>query len=703
MKRSALLRILLCVVLVAVCVIVIASCDKKPVDPVDTTDPDKPVEKHYDDLPNDLDFNKEQVNIFYWGHTFVINELTADGSTGDVVDLAIDARNVKVEERLNVKLNPIQGEAPAEVFMPVVRDEILSGSTDYDIILGPQCTSTEVAAAGAFRDLAGEKYLDFSKPYWSEDYIQALSVNKKRFLIGGDISLTTTAWTSTMLFYIEPFENIFGSPDDFYELILSGDGDTGGWTLDVMSDYCKKCYINLNGNAVRDTGDQFGLGMGAGSSNIDRFIYSSGMSISKRDENNVPYLDIKNSKLIDYFNKFYEFFHNNEGVNFTKDNSAPANTAGQVDDVFNACGMNEIVELRAEEKDFGVIPFPKVDSEMTSYKSWLSDNTVICGIPITEPDDRMPLATSVIECIASENYELTLPAYYETALKDKYTRDDYSSKMLDIIHDGETNDFAVTYAMSINGIGYMFRDLIGNAEPNIMSWYEAKESKTLAKLQELYEAFDQQPDIPTVTTTPVDTKDQPSSGSDTEDPNAGFADNQISTSWKVFGSKYKKSQILVRPDMSDEFRYIINDDDEIEVDSPVSGKGGYNPTAVIQSRSTVPIVGLSTEFHTNEPFSYSITEGYCSSVSFVWIDKELVEIPHYLEAMGTNGVRDMVPEDASGFAVCFMGTQAEGNGGVADYLYIILFDGKNTNPEPDGHHGTRWSNKILTDTYSPIS
>ncbi|MBQ7670527.1 MAG: hypothetical protein IJS45_07385, partial [Clostridia bacterium] len=47
--------------------------------------------------------------------------------------------------------------------------------------------------------------------------------------------------------------------------------------------------------------------------------------------------------------------------------------------------------------------------------------------------------------------------------------------------------------------------------------------------------------------------------------------------------------------------------------------------------------------------------------------------------------------------------QAEGNGGVADYLYIILFDGKNTNPEPDGHHGTRWSNKILTDTYSPIS
>ena len=702
-SRSLLLRVILCLILIVGCILVVASCTKDNDKPSSDTDSqNKPVVKHEDDLPTDLDFNNEQVNIFYWGHTFLINELTADGSTGDVVDLAIDERNVALEERLNVKLNPIQGEAPAEVFMPIVRDEILSGSTDYDIILGPQCTATEVAAAGAFRDLQKAPYLDFSKPYWSEDYLQALSVNNTRYLLGGDVSLTTTAWTSTMLFFLEPFENIFGSPDDFYELILSGDGEAGGWTLDVMSDYCRKSYVNLNGNALRDAGDQYGISLNGTSSAIDRFIYSSGMTISKRDENNLPYLDIKNSKLIDYFNKFYEFFWNNEGVFMETDL-----TEDEIDGVFAATGMDAIAELRAEEKDFGVIPFPKVDSSMTSYKSWLSDNTVVAGVPVTEPDDRMDLACAVLECLASENYELTLPAYYETALKDKYTRDDYSSKMLDIIHDGETNDFAVTYAMSLNGIGYMFRPLIGYQEPNIVSWYEAKESQTLAKLNELIKVFGVIPDPDGPTTTATDTTAAPgsdSAGDTTEPPVDDFADNQISTNWKVFGSKYRKSQVLVRPDMSDQFRYVINDDDEIEVASPASGEGGYNPTDVIQSRDMIPLVGLSTEIHTGEGFSYTIPDNsYASAFSFAWIDKDLPEIPNYLAAFGTNGIRDMVPEDATGLAVCFIGTQAEGSGTVADYLYIIVFDPDNPNPETDGHIGVRYSNKIYTDTAQPIT
>ena len=699
-NRFTLLKVIVAVFLLAACVFVAASCNEdKP--GVDTGDnPDKPAIDYCDDLP-DLDFDGEQVNIFYWGHSFVINELTADGSTGDVVDLAIDERNVSVEERFNVDLNPIQGEAPAEVFMPIVRDEILSGSTDYDIILGPQCTTTEVAAAGAFRDLSGEKYIDFSKPYWSDDYLQALSVNNKRFLLGGDISLTTTAWTSTMLFYLEPFENIFGSTDDFYKMIIDGDGDTGGWTLDVMADYCRKCYLNLNGNAVRDLGDQLGLSMNGTSSGVDRFIYSSGMTISKRNESNVPYLDVKNTKLVDYFNKFYDFFWNNEGVYLTTDN---ANEDQGVDSVFSATGMDAVAALRAEEKDFGVIPFPKIDESMTEYKSWLSDNTVVAAVPITEPEDRMELATVVIEAIASENYRLVLPAYYETALKDKYTRDDYSSRMLDIIHDGETNDFAVTYAMSINGIGYMFRPLIGYQEPNIISWYEAKESLTLAKLDDLFKAFEQNTEKTNpVVTTNNDTTKAPD-GSDTEPVTDDFADNQISTNWKVFGSKYKKSQVLVRPDMSDQFRYVINDDDEIEVASPPSGQGGYNPTDVIQSRDMIPIVGLTTEFHTDEGFSFTIPDNsYSSAFSFVWSDKELPEIPNYLNAFGTNGLRDMVAEDATGFAVCFMGTQQGSSDTTCDWVYVILFDGKNTNPQDDGHHGTRFSNMIEVDTSKPIT
>lgn len=108
--------------------------------------------------------------------------------------------------------------------MPEVLESIMSGSSEYDIIFGVQCTAGVVAAEGAFLDLRDAEYIDYSKEYWNEDYIRALSVNDKKFMPGGDISLTTTAWSAAMTFDLQLFENTFGNVNDFYEMILEGDG-----------------------------------------------------------------------------------------------------------------------------------------------------------------------------------------------------------------------------------------------------------------------------------------------------------------------------------------------------------------------------------------------------------------------------------------------------------------------------------------------
>jgi len=691
-NKSTIIRVLMVLCIMLLCILVAVSCGKeneqnKPVDRPDDVD-------RADDLPSDLDFDSEQVNIFYWGANFVVNELTADGSTGDIVDLAIDERNTTVEERLNIKLNYIQGENPAEVFMPVVRDEVMSGSTDYDIILGPQCTSGEVAAAGAFRDLQNAEYIDYSKPYWSDDYIQALSVNEKKFMIGGDVSLTTTAWTSMMIFFLEEYENTFGAPENLYNLVLEGDGSTGGWTTDTFADYCRQSYVDLNGNGLRDNGDQYGMDLTGTSSTTDRYMLSSGINLTVRDESNVPHLNIKSSQVINYFEKFYNLCYDNVGVLM---NNADFSDDIEINSIFAGVGMDALVSLRGEERDFGVIPMPKADEAMTQYKSWLSDNTVIAAVPITEVDDRMGLCGATLECFASENYRLLLPAYYEMALKEKFTRDENSKKMLDIIHDGETTDFAVSYSQSLSGIGGMFRQLIGYNEPNLVSWYEARESQTLAKMQTLFDAFEQH------TVNPIIPDSQTANTVDPTDTEEDIADNQISTNWKVFGSKYRASQVLVRPDMSDKFAYVINDNDEIEVRSPsMKAVGGYNPTAAIMSKTTVPLAPLSVEFHTDEGFTYTRSpDGYSSAVSFVWSDKPMEALPNYLDGIGTNGLRACVPDDAFALVVSFLGT-TETSGDVANLMYIIMFDGTGTAPETDNRTGYRWTNWIETNVAEPI-
>lgn len=645
-----------------------------------------------DDLPRDLNFDGDTVNVFHWGSSFVTWELTSDGSSGDIVEKAVNKRNNIVEERLGLKINYIKGEVPAEVFMPVVRDEIMSGSQDYDVICGVQTTATAVAAAGAFRDLQNAKYIDYEKPYWNDMYNQALSVNEKRFMIGGDISLTTTGWSSCMFFNLERFGNYLGDVDEFYQFV-----DDGKWTIDALSEKCRQCYLDLNGNGVRDISDMYGMGINGRNSCTDQYAFSSGIYYSQRDENGIPYLDMKNDKVLKFVDKFLNFTYNNEGVfAFTDANQQLAEDP--MTTVFEGGTLQGAVEKRAQEADFGIIPMPKLDENEETYHSWISDCTVIYAVPITEQDEKMDKVGAFLECMASETYRVCLPEYYERALKQKYVRDSWSAKMLDFVHDGATTDFVAVYHVMLNGMGEVMRVIIGYNQPYI-SYYDSKADATQAKLEELLKIYDENTNkgefVPE-TTTALDSD---------EVEKLEIAANDISSGWLVIGSKYKKSGVPL-PDMSDKFAYSINADNEIEVRSPdmkLPGCGGYYPIAAIISRETLPLADLSVTFHIDDGFLYEHAgDVWSSSFSVMWTDKYMTEIPQYLEAPGTNGLRESVPADTTGLAVIFMGT-ASTTDQNADYTYIIRYDGDGATPEIDHRLGYRFSNEVITDLSQPTT
>lgn len=680
-KRSNFLKIVVCLLLVTLAALFISACGK------DETKKDGPKTDidYLDDLPDDLDFGGEVVNIAHWDHTFVTNELTADGSTADIVDVAIYNRNLSVEERLNVELNYIAGDVAPEVFMPQVLESIMSGASEFDIIWGVQCTSGEVAAEGVYLDLQDAKYIDYSKDYWNDEYIQALSVNDKKFMLGGDISLTTTAWSATMTFDLKEFENNFGDVQEFYDMVLSGDGNKGGWTLDTMSDYCRRAYVDLNGNALIDNGDQFGIAILGTGSVVDQFTFSAGITYSSRDENNVPVLDMNNERVVDFVQKFHKICYENPGVNLY---DSGGNEEDMFKTIFSAGVMNNLVDMRADEDDFGVIPLPKYDENELKYHSWLSDNTIVCSMPITTPEDRIDMNCAVLECMASEGKRLLLPAYYESALKKKYTRDEMSVKMLDIIHDGATTDFVAVYSQSLAGIGGCMRQLIGYDEPNFVSWYTMREKQVLSEMAELFKAFEENTNgefVPETTQPPSDEEVE----SDT------IADNQISTHWEVFATKYRKSQIAFKQDMSEHFAFVINDDDEIEVRSPtIKVAPGYFPTAAIQTRAKIPIENLSCEFKVDDGFLFAHEEGsYGASFSVGWTTEPIQRIPEYLDAVGTNGLRACIPTGVGAYSlvISFLG----GSGATdTSWLYIIMCDGTDPSVEPDNRLGLRWSNQL---------
>ena len=90
--------------------------------------------------------------------------------------------------------------------------------------------------------------------------------------------------------------------------------------------------------------------------------------------------------------------------------------------------------------------------------------------------------------MAYYNYVSVTPAYYEVALKVKYSRDDRTSQLLDLISASAYTNFGYVYSSTIAGMGTM-RSFISANSNNFASWYAAKADAAQAGLDKLVELY----------------------------------------------------------------------------------------------------------------------------------------------------------------------------------------------------------------------
>jgi len=78
------------------------------------------------------------------------------------------------------------------------------------------------------------------------------------------------------------------------------------------------------------------------------------------------------------------------------------------------------------------LPIPKYTEDQDSYHCVVSVHTCsLMGVPVVTSN---PERTGILlEALAAESKYTLMYAYYDVALKSKYSRDDESSEMLDII------------------------------------------------------------------------------------------------------------------------------------------------------------------------------------------------------------------------------------------------------------------------------
>ena len=85
--------------------------------------------------------------------------------------------------------------------------------------------------------------------------------------------------------------------------------------------------------------------------------------------------------------------------------------------------------LRGSSIDYGVVPTPKWDEAQEGYYSFMNPAAAI--IPVTNED--LDFTGMILEALCHETYETVMPAYYITAMQDKYMNSPDDQEMVGII------------------------------------------------------------------------------------------------------------------------------------------------------------------------------------------------------------------------------------------------------------------------------
>ena len=458
----------------------------------DLTEETEETARFLDSMPETMDFEGRGLNFLLTeGSNGNITELSiwAEEDTGEVVDTAVYQRNLTVTDRLNIVINQPEVNTDWSGNATVIRNMVSSGSADYDIFGAYQYYGIVIGSEGILYNLNNKDnfpYNDFDREYWGTGYMKNMSFDgSKYYWSTGDIALRYTGGMYVTYVNGTIFRNYY--PDvNLYSIV-----DEGGWTMDKLSELASAAYVDLNGNGTKDNKDQFGFVLQS-IDPTDGMAAGCMVDFSTRDENNIPVISLDNEWTYKFWDKYYALMFNNEGtmLNPETDDSVAIMTnfgAGQYMMTCNKLFQSPIY-LRDMEDDFMILPMPKLDETQPHYNTRIHDSCTLFGVPVSVSGTECLSAT--LEALASEAFKEVTPAYYEIALKVKFTRDSDSGRMIELCHENVTIDFAAQWSNKLGDINHFFRGRADAKEESIASTI-AKNSKIWTKtMDKLIKAFE---------------------------------------------------------------------------------------------------------------------------------------------------------------------------------------------------------------------
>lgn len=433
-----------------------------------------------------LDLNGLELFIMSRAHDRHANEITVEAENGeepaDFILASVYQRQQLVEELLKVKLNNQKVENTDEHGgRSMIQTVVSSGDTTYDLYASSYYGSSILATDGLFLNLYDIENLDTSREYWSQYYMDKAQIGDRLYTITGDIAISALRFLFVTFFNKDLVEEYqIGDP---YKMVSDGN-----WTYDTMLNAVKGIQTDLNKDSEFTDADFYGLGL---NNYLGVDAYTSAFNIPVIEINSYGEAEIclNYNKYADVVDKLYTLFYNTEGVLNRQDPDYLATLFSQNQLIFSQSWLYncESMAMRDMASDYGIIPYPKYDENQADYYTFGHDQISIFAVPKTAT--HTAAAGAVLEVMCATSRDTVIEQYYEMALKGRFSRDDESKLMLDLVRKNFLLDTGWIYCESTNLMSRMLRTLIEGKSKNFASFYQKYESSYITSVEELNEAF----------------------------------------------------------------------------------------------------------------------------------------------------------------------------------------------------------------------
>ncbi len=449
----------------------------------------------------DTDFTAELPSADYGGKVFTflvqddpcfrhLYDINTDEVNGDNINDAVYERNRTVEEKYGILFDDVKN-AGAE---KALYSSVQAGDNEYQAVWLKVDNFFSQAVKGSLTDLYKIPFINPEKHYWDQNVVRDFTLGGKLYGIMGDLSTSVSVFTH--LFGVNRIvaEAYNISIDNLYDVVRNGQ-----WTIDRMLEILSVgLYADLNGDSKRDGLDQYGFGVSPAV--FEAMFSGAGEKWIEKDDEDSLVLSGLTERKVNVYEKILQLTSDKQTTLGTWNIGKVAgvtDTYGYVyiDKFINNTVLFVDIDLgivmdyrKTMESDFGIVPIPKYEESQAVYSVYAYPFFPLLSVPVTVSGDDLEIAGVILEALSEESYKKLTPVFYDLAISGKYTRDEGSVEMLDLILRSRIYD-----PLYFNSWSGSLRDQLSSAlqkdSTDIASVYTKAEPKLSAALTETVENF----------------------------------------------------------------------------------------------------------------------------------------------------------------------------------------------------------------------